>query len=151
MKHCTDCKWYDPLDEWRQSAIRMASNEAANAIISFAGTHIEPMEDDEIRALQIRAQLASHELEDIYAWWERYMPPTCGHSMVVRPEDGKVFDHIHQAREFCGYKIPKHWEKQTEVAVSRRMEAYEKTFEIIKIRFRQERSVFQRIKNWFGI
>lgn len=151
MKHCIDCKWYDPLDEWRQSTIRSASAEAANAIIGFAGTHIELMEDDQIRELQKDL----HPLvEGIYAWWERYLPPTCGHSMVVSPENGKEFDSIHQARQFCGYKIPKYWEKQNEVVPSWRMESYEKTFEIIKKRIErscQDRSVFQRIKNWFGI
>ena len=166
MKHCTDCKWYDADQHRRQRRIAASSNWAANAIIGYS-SHIEPMEDDEIRELQ----KYSHEAEEVYIKWEMMLPLTCGHSMVIRPEDGKQFDDIQQARQFCGYRTPEHWEKQTEAVMPWRMEAYEKTFENIKNRiersaqlererdeadeelfqFRQERSIFQRIKNWFGI
>ena len=159
MKHCTDCKWYDADQHRRQRRIAASSNWAANAIIGYS-SHIKPMEDEEIRELQKN----SHEAEHAYFRWEMMLPLTCGHSMVVRPEDGKQFDDIQQARQFCGYRTPEHWEKQTEAVMPWRMEAYEKTFENIKNRiersaqaeeelfqFRQERSIFQRIKNWFGI
>lgn len=157
MKHCTDCKWHDP-DQYRHHRIKAASLNAANATTWF-GTQIEPMDDDVIRALS-----ESNEAEYVYTKWEMMMPFTCGHSMVVRPENGKRFDTIHQARQFCGYRNPEHWEKQTELVKPWRMEAYEKTFEIIKERIErsvqveeeffsnvQESSIFQRIKNWFGI
>lgn len=164
MKHCIDCKWYDADQRMRQHRITASSNLAANAIIGYS-SHIKPMEDEEIRELQKKI----HEVEHAYFQWEMWVPPTCGNSMVVRPEDGKQFDSIEKARQFCGYIIPEHWEKQTEVLPPWRMEAYEKTFEIVKKRierstllererdeadeelfqFRQERSIFQRIKDLF--
>lgn len=156
MKHCTDCKWYDPD---RQKRIEHASRWIANDILWL--THRpwnRSMEDDEIKEIQ-----PEYSVGHIHVQSEERIPFTCGHHLVVKPEDGQKFDSIKDARQFCGYTKPKHWRKQTEVIPPWYLEEPEKTFELIRKRMERPRDgikiykehkqvpIFQRIKNWFKL
>lgn len=159
MKRCTDCKWYDPD---RQERIEHASRWIANEIIQLIQRPWDrSIEDDRIKEIQ-----AEYGSEYIYVQSEEIIPFTCGNHLVVKPEDGRKFDSIKEARQFCGYTKPKHWRKQTEVIPTWYLEAPEKTFKFIRERIRnrvkiheklikthkerKQLTIFQRIKNLFG-